>query len=134
MKVRVATPPDYGFSDVDLDRLAAAGCEPELLQRPEEAAEGADVLYTDVWASMGQEGEAEERRKAFEGFTITTDLLRLAAPGAILMHCLPAHRGEEVSAEAVDGPQSRVFPQAHNRMHSARGLLWWLVEQNGVHA
>jgi ornithine carbamoyltransferase len=132
MKVRVSTPPDYGFSDVDLDRLAAAGCGPDIVSRPEEAAEGADVLYADVWASMGQEGEARERRQAFEGFTITTDLLRLAAPTAILLHCLPAHRGEEVSAEAVDGPQSRIWPQAANRMHSARGLLWWLVEQDGL--
>jgi ornithine carbamoyltransferase len=129
MKVRIATPPGHGFSEIDLDRLRAAGCDPDLAQRPEEAADGADVLYADVWASMGQESEAEARRKAFEGYTITSDLLQMAAPQGILMHCLPAHRGEEVVADAVDGPQSRVWPQAANRMHSARGLLWWLVDQ-----
>jgi ornithine carbamoyltransferase len=128
MKVRVAAPGGYEFSDVDLDRLRAAGAEPELAHRPEEAVDGADVVYTDVWASMGQESEAAARRQAFEGYTIDARLLALAAPGAVLLHCLPAHRGEEVAGDAVDGPRSRVWPQATNRMHSARGLLWWLRE------
>jgi ornithine carbamoyltransferase len=129
MKVRVAAPPGFGFGEVDLDRLHASGAAPDLVDRPEEAVEGADVVYTDVWASMGQEDEAEARRRAFEGFTITPELLDRAAPTGVLLHCLPAHRGEEVAAAAVDGPRSRVWIQAENRMHAARGLLWWLLDQ-----
>ena len=78
---------------------------------------------------MGQEDEADVRRKDFEGFTVDAALLARAADAAILLHCLPAHRGEEVSADAVDGPRSRVWAQAANRMHAARAALWWLVEQ-----
>jgi ornithine carbamoyltransferase len=129
MDVRLASPPAFSFTDVDLDRLRAAGVDPLVTTRPKEAVEGADVVYTDVWASMGQEDEAEARRKSFEGFTVDTDLLEQARPEAIFLHCLPAHRGEEVSADAVDGPRSRVWRQAANRMHSARGLLVWLMEQ-----
>jgi ornithine carbamoyltransferase len=129
MDVRMACPPAFSFTDVDLDRLRAAGVEPMLTTRPDEAVEKADVVYTDVWASMGQEHEAEDRRQAFEGFTVDADLLAGAAPDAIFLHCLPAHRGEEVAADAVDGPRSRVWRQAANRMHSARGLLVWLLEQ-----
>jgi ornithine carbamoyltransferase len=129
MDVRLACPPEFGFADVELDRLRAAGVEPLLTNRPDEAVEKADVVYTDVWASMGQEHEADDRRKAFEGFTVDADLLDGAATDAIFLHCLPAHRGEEVAADAVDGPRSRVWRQAENRMHSARGLLVWLLEQ-----
>jgi ornithine carbamoyltransferase len=78
---------------------------------------------------MGQEAEAESRRRAFEGFTIDDQLLSHASDKAIFLHCLPAHRGEEASASVVDGPQSRIWEQAENRMHAARGALWWLVEQ-----
>jgi ornithine carbamoyltransferase len=79
---------------------------------------------------MGQEAEAEARLRAFEGFTIDERLLAGAAADHIVLHCLPAHRGEEVSADVVDGPRSRIWPQAENRMHAARGLLWWLMEQD----
>jgi ornithine carbamoyltransferase len=129
MKVRLGCPPGYGPNEPDLDRLRALGAEPVVVQRPDEAVEGAAAVHTDVWASMGWEDEAEVRRQAFEGFTVDDRLMARAAPGAIFMHCLPAHRGEEVAASVVDGPQSRAIPQAHNRLHSFRGLLSWLLEQ-----
>jgi ornithine carbamoyltransferase len=129
MAVRVATPPGYALSASDLDRLAAAGVAVETFDRAGPAVAGADVVYTDVWTSMGQEAESEARRRAFEGFTVDQALLGRAEPKAIFLHCLPAHRGEEVAAAVVDGPQSRVWPQAANRMHAARGLLSWLLEQ-----
>ncbi len=91
------------------------------------AVEGADALYTDVWASMGQEGEAEARRAAFAGWQVDAALLARAKPEAIFLHCLPAHRGEEVAAEVIDGPQSRVFEQAENRLHAQKALLTFLL-------
>ncbi|HEV7761009.1 MAG TPA: ornithine carbamoyltransferase [Acidimicrobiales bacterium] len=130
MKVRLGCPPGYGPSDADLDRLRGLGGEPFVAQRPEEAVEGAIAVHTDVWASMGQESEAALRRQAFEGFTIDDRLMARAAPQAIFMHCLPVHRGEEVTAAVVDGPQSRAIVQAHNRLHSFRGLLSWLIDQS----
>jgi ornithine carbamoyltransferase len=94
---------------------------------PEEAVEGAHVVNTDVWASMGQEGEAEARRNAFKGYTVDADLMKLAAPKAIFLHCLPAHRGEEVTGEVIDGPQSRVWDEAENRLHVQKALLATLM-------
>jgi len=129
MQVRLACPPGYGPSDADLDRLRALGGDPLVASRPDDAVKGAAAVHTDVWASMGQEAEAEARRRAFEGFTVDDRLMSLAASHAIFMHCLPAHRGDEVTASVIDGPQSRAIPQAHNRLHSFRGLLWWLVDQ-----
>lgn len=131
-QVRIGAPSGYGFPDADVDRIRAAGIEPFLTDRPDEAVKGADVVYTDVWTSMGQEAEAAARRRAFEGFTVDDRLLGGAAEHAVVLHCLPAHRGEEVSASVVDGPRSRVWAQAANRMHAARGLLWWLLEQAGA--
>lgn len=107
------------------DREATGGTF-SLVRSPVEAAEGADVLYTDVWTSMGQEGELEARRSAFRGFRIDEGLLKLAKPNAIVMHDLPAHRGEEITDEVLDGPQSVVFDQAENRLHAQKGLLSWL--------
>ncbi len=94
---------------------------------PEEAVEGAHVVNTDVWASMGQEGEAEARRNAFKGYTVDADLMKLADPKAIFLHCLPAHRGEEVTADVIDGPQSRVWDEAENRLHVQKALLATLM-------
>jgi ornithine carbamoyltransferase len=131
MKVRLACPPGYGPGADDLDRLRALGGEPVVAHRPEEAVAGSAAVHTDVWASMGQEAEADERMRAFEGFQVDDRVMSAAAPGAVFMHCLPAHRGEEVAASVVDGPQSRVIAQAHNRLHSVRGLLAWLVEEAG---
>lgn len=131
MKMRIASPAGFGPTDVDIERLLAAGLSepPFVTTRPTEAAEGADAVHTDVWASMGQEDEADERRKAFEGFTVDDEIMAAAGPDAIFMHCLPAHRGEEVAASVVDGPQSRAFPQAHNRLHAFRGILRFLLEE-----
>src|SRR5438309_1394680 len=89
--------------------------------------EGAHVVNTDVWASMGQEAEAEARRNAFKGFTVDAELMRLADPKAIFLHCLPAHRGEEVTADVIDGPQSRVWDEAENRLHVQKALLATLM-------
>ena len=130
MDVRVASPAGYGFGEADLARLAAAGVEPFLTDDPVSAVEGAEVVYTDVWASMGQEDEAAARRAAFAGFTVDEALMGQAAPDAVFLHCLPAHRGEEVAASVVDGPASHVWLQAENRMHAARGLLQWLLERS----
>lgn len=128
-EVRVASPPGYRFSEIDTDRLAASGVEVVVTDRPHDAVSGADAVYTDVWTSMGQEDEADERRRQFEGFTVDQTLMTQAGGHAILLHCLPAHRGEEVSAAALEGASSRVWKQAENRMHAARGLLAWLLEQ-----
>jgi len=129
MEVRISTPPAFALSDVDLDRIHAAGVKPIIVDRPAEAVAGVDAVYTDVWTSMGQEAEALGRRKAFEGFTVDAALMDAAGPRAWFLHCLPAHRGEEVSGEVADGPRSLIWPQAENRMHAARGLLSWLLVQ-----
>jgi ornithine carbamoyltransferase len=129
LEVRVATPPGYGLPDEHADRLKALGAEVTVSTRADEAVAGADAVYTDVWTSMGQEGQAAERRRAFEGFAVDERLMAAAAPGALFLHCLPAHRGEEVTAAVVDGPASRVWEQAANRMHAARGLLRFLIGQ-----
>jgi ornithine carbamoyltransferase len=92
-----------------------------------EAVAGANVLYTDVWASMGRESEAEDRKQVFERYRLDGDALDLAADGAIVMHCLPAHRGEEITAEVMDGPDSVVWDQAENRLHAQKALLSWLL-------
>ena len=125
--IRLGCPPGFGPTDADLDHLDRAGARPELHHRPEDAVAGADAVYTDVWTSMGQEDEMDARRRAFDGWTVTPALMGAAAPGAVLLHCLPAHRGEEVAAAVIDGPQSRVWPQARNRLHAARGVLLWLL-------
>lgn len=126
MEVRVGAPHGYGPGPLDVDRLAALGAPPLVATRPAEAVEGADAVVTDVWTSMGHEEEASARRQAFEGFTVDTALMDRAAPAGVFLHCLPAHRGEEVAADVVDGPRSLVWQEAANRMHVARGLLLWL--------
>jgi len=94
---------------------------------PAEAVSGADAVATDVWVSMGQEAEAQERADAFAGYQVGASLMAGAAPGAPFLHCLPAHRGQEVAAEVIDGPASAVWRQAGNRLHAARGFLSWLL-------
>lgn len=129
----ISCPPDYGFKSEDvapvLSVLAAQPSPPASygVLDPAEAVQGADAVYTDVWASMGEESEAAQRRADFAGYTVTTELMWQAAPEAIFLHCLPAHRGEEVSDDVLEGPRSRVWRQAENRMHTARGLLAWLM-------
>ncbi len=108
----------------DAQRLwKGRGLPPRVVRDPGEAADGADFLYTDVWTSMGQERETKRRLKAFRGFQIDAGLLARAKPGAGVLHCLPAHRGEEIAAEVIDGPQSLVFDQAENRLHAQKALL-----------
>ncbi len=129
MTVHVATPVGYELSESDVARIIATGADLQTTNDPLAAVAGASVVYTDVWASMGQESEADQRRTAFAGFTVDNAMMANAAADAVFMHCLPAHRGEEVSSEVLEGPQSRVWPQAENRMHAARGALVWLMEQ-----
>lgn len=100
---------------------------PEVNADPLEAVAGADVVYTDVWASMGQEKEAKKRLAAFHGFQVTPEMMAVAGPEAVFMHCLPAHRGEEVAADVIDGPQSVVFDEAENRLHVQKAVLVTLM-------
>jgi ornithine carbamoyltransferase len=100
---------------------------PVVTVDPMAAVAGADVVYTDVWTSMGQEAEAEARRQAFQGFMVTAEMMTAAHADAVFMHCLPAHRGEEVAAEVIDGPQSVVFDEAENRLHTQKALLLLLL-------
>jgi ornithine carbamoyltransferase len=99
---------------------------------PHEAVRGADVIYTDTWTSMGQEAETEKRRRVFPPYQVNAQLLGEAAPGAIVMHCLPAHRGEELTDDVMDGPQSVVFPQAENRLHAQKAVLYHLLVDQGA--
>ncbi len=125
----LACPEGYAFPDDFAARFAAAFPHLRLAvdHNPRHAVEGAEVVYTDVWASMGQEAEAAARRLAFEPFRVDAALMVHARPGAIFLHCLPAHRGEEVTAEVLDGPQSRIVPEAANRLHFQKALLLWLL-------
>ena len=128
---RIAAPQGYGFGADELARFGAVGADVACFDDPREAVRGADAVYTDVWTSMGQEAEAEQRLRDFEGFTVTGELMGAAAPGAVFLHCLPARRGEEVAAEVIDGPRSRVWQQAANRFRAAKGLFWWLADPSG---
>jgi ornithine carbamoyltransferase len=133
MDVRVASPSGYQ-PDRDVVRRArdiAAHTDGKVIvtNLVAEAAEGADVLYTDVWTSMGQENESDERAKILQGFRIDESVVSVASPNVKVMHCLPAHRGEEISAEVMDGPRSVVWNQAENRLHAQRALLVWLLAQ-----
>lgn len=126
MDMTVAAPDGYGLADGVVARAEERGIRVTTTTKPEAAVDGADAVVTDVWTSMGQEAELAQRRADFAGFTVDAALMERAAPHAVFLHCLPAHRGEEVSADVVDGPQSRVWPEAANRMHAMRGLLLWL--------
>lgn len=127
LRVVVAAPPGYApDGSVVAEAMAIAatsGGDVVVTEDPGEAVDGADAVYTDVWTSMGMEGEEDARRSAFAGFGVDAALMRLARPDAIVLHCLPAHRGEEISAEVIDGLQSRVFLQAHNRLPAAAALF-----------
>jgi ornithine carbamoyltransferase len=119
---RIASPRNYSFGEEDLARLRTTGGTVRTMVDPYEAVEGADVVYSDVFTSMGQETEAEVRLSAFADYQINSDLMS-AAGDAVFLHCLPAHRGEEVTSDVVDSPASRVWKLAENRMHAARGYL-----------
>jgi ornithine carbamoyltransferase len=129
-ELRLACPAGY---DPDPALVATAGKRTRIVltRSPEEAARGADVINTDVWASMGQEAEQELRAKAFAGFLVDARLMALAAPKAIFLHCLPAHRGEEVTEAVLEGPQSRVWDEAENRLHAQKALMAMLMGKAG---
>ncbi len=126
-ELRLACPEGYEPNRRIFDRAKQGGACIEVTEIPEEAVEGAHVVNTDVWASMGQEAEAQARQNAFRGYTVDAELMKLAAPGAIFLHCLPAHRGEEVATEVIEGPQSRVWDEAENRLHVQKALLATLL-------
>jgi len=127
MSVAIASPAGYEpKAEIVAQARADArdtGARIEVTDDPREAVEGARVVYTDVWASMGQEEEAQARREKFAGYSVTEALMERAAGDAIFLHCLPAHRGEEVSASVADGPRSRIFDEAENRLHAQKAVL-----------
>jgi ornithine carbamoyltransferase len=123
VELTIASPPGYELDDDVAERARNLGGVIELVNEPYDAVRDADAVYTDVWTSMGQEDEAAIRRAAFDGYTVDAALLDAAGPQAWFLHCLPAHRGEEVTAEVIDGPRSAVWQQAANRMHATRALL-----------
>ena len=124
--VALASPPGHELDEATLDGARVHGARVAQVGSPDEAVGGADAIYTDVWVSMGQEPLTRERRDAFAPYQVTAGLMGMANPGAIFLHCLPAHRGEEVTGEVIDGPASMVWPQAANRLRAVRGLLLWL--------
>jgi ornithine carbamoyltransferase len=134
MHFRIASPPGYelepSFVEQGEEFAAASGGSVTLTNDPRAAVEGADVVYTDVWASMGQEREAALRKEAFQGYCVDEQMMALAKKDAIFMHDLPAHRGEEVADEVMDGPQSVVFDQAENRMHAQKAVLALLLGED----
>jgi len=122
--LRIATPTGYDPDPAALERVTQGGRgRVRVLRDPREAVEGAHVVYTDTWTSMGQEAEVAKRRKVFPPYQVNAALLRGAEPDALVMHCLPAHRGEEITDEVIDGPQSIVYDQAGNRLHGQKGIL-----------
>jgi ornithine carbamoyltransferase len=127
MSVRLACPAGHWVDPVAVDAARGKGIEVIETDRPEEAVAGADAVYTDTWVSMGQEAESASREDAFAGYTVTPALMAQAGRDALFLHCLPAHRGQEVEASVIDGPASVVWDQAGNRMHSARAIFQWLV-------
>jgi len=134
LHVRVAGPSGFDPAPAVVSRAgeiaAWTGGSVEVLRDPFEAADGVDVLATDTWTSMGQESDSRDRLTPFRPYQINEKLLAAAAPGAIVLHCLPAHRGEEITDEVLDGPQSAVFDQAENRLHAQKALLAWLLAAN----
>jgi ornithine carbamoyltransferase len=123
----LACPKGYVPDSKLYERARSEGAKVNILADPEKAVKDADVLYTDVWVSMGQEKELAKKKKAFEGYQVNKELLSLARPDARVMHCLPAHRGEEITDDVIDSPQSAVFDQAENRLHTQKALLEMLI-------
>ncbi|MBD1401522.1 ornithine carbamoyltransferase [Pelovirga terrestris] len=126
-ELRIATPPGYGPDPGIVDQALKAGARLILTNDPREAAAGADILNTDVWASMGQEEEQQIRAKAFADFQINSELLSSANQDALVMHCLPAHRDEEITNEVMEGPQSIIFDEAENRLHVQKAIMATLM-------
>jgi ornithine carbamoyltransferase len=130
ISLHVASPASYELPDQVIDaaaRVSRDGAEVRRFSDPRQAVAGADAVYTDVWTSMGEEAEADERRRAFAPYQVNSGLMSSAGPNALFMHCLPAHRGEEVASEVIDSPASIVFDQAENRLHTQKALLQLLI-------
>lgn len=127
--MRIASPADYKPSDVLFESLRERGAEIEWTSEPRDAVRGAHYIYTDVWASMGQENEAEKRRNVFEPYQVNKKLLENASQSVHVLHCLPAHRGQEITGGVLDGPRSLVFEQAENRLHVQKALLAVLLTE-----
>jgi ornithine carbamoyltransferase len=131
MSISLACPkgyePDPAVVKAAQQEAKRTGGSIELARDPQKAASGADALYTDVWVSMGKEREAKRRLKSLKPYQINNQLLAAAKPHAVVMHCLPAHRGQEITAEVMDGPQSIVWDQAENRLHIQKAVLEWLL-------
>ena len=134
--IRVATPEGYGPNPEIVKQAkkiaSTTGATIQLLNDVRKAVSGADAIYTDVWASMGQENEAAQRKQIFGGYQVNEKLFAQAAPHSLFMHCLPAHRGEEVTAEVIDSPRSVVFDQAENRLHVQKAVMLMLLGNNGA--
>jgi ornithine carbamoyltransferase len=128
LELTVSSPAGYEIDDAVVDRARNLGGVIELVADPHEAVKGADAVYTDVWTSMGDEHERDVRLEAFAGYQVDAELMACANPDAVFLHCLPAHRGEEVSAEVLESPASLVWQQAENRMHVVRALFEFLIE------
>lgn len=129
-QMKICTPAKYAPDEIEVNRLKRIGGRLQVGEDPTNLVVDANVVHTDTWISMGQEKESEIRRIDFAPYQVTESLMSLAQIGAKFMHCMPAHRDEEVTAEVFDGPRSLVIPQGHNRMHSARGALAFLVKEN----
>jgi ornithine carbamoyltransferase len=128
INITIACPEGYEPDPDVLDRARSDSLgEIIILRNPKEAAGRADVIYTDVWVSMGQEAEAEKKKSKFKNYQINSQLLQCAKQDVIVLHCLPAHRGEEITDEVMDGPNSAVFDQAENRLHTEKALLEFLI-------
>jgi ornithine carbamoyltransferase len=126
-ELTIAHPEGHGPEREIVELAGSLGAVPHLTEDPRDAVRDARVVYTDVWASMGQENEAEDRKERFAPYQVDEELMTLATEDAIFLHCLPAHRGQEVTAGVIDGPRSRVFDQAENRLHAQKALLYLLM-------
>jgi len=131
MDVSAACPEGYRPDRQVLDfAYGVKDCKFELTDKPEIAAKGADVIFTDVWASMGQEGEAERRQKAFKGYMVDDGIMALAAPGCMIQHCLPAHKGEEITEKVFEEHAREIFDEAENRLHAHKAIMYLLMKQH----
>jgi ornithine carbamoyltransferase len=129
LELALACPAGFEPPMAEIELAKRAGAKVTLFSDPARACEGADVISTDVWASMGQEGDALRRKQAFAGFCVTNKLVSLASSEVVILHCLPAHRGEEIDADVIDGPRSFVWDEAEARLHTAKAVLMWALDK-----
>jgi ornithine carbamoyltransferase len=131
LELALACPEGFDPSPDYLKKARAAGAKIDVVRQPKDAVAGADVVSTDVFASMGQEAEAQARKKAFAGYTLTTDILKGAKDDVVVLHCLPAHRGEEIEEAVLEGERSFVWDEAEARLHTSKAVLAWALEVDG---